>query len=111
MHFPDDIRTNQNFISIMDLKAERFARKHAAGHRVRLCEEHLEALRNELLEADRDLQQVESSLDMLWDFIQRAPSPANVSRSSDGCANHAYGAFCASDYSGVSSSAASNHGD
>ena len=108
MHLPDDIRTNQNFIWIMDLKAERLARKHTVGHRVRLCEQQLQALRNELSEADRDLQQVENGLNMFFDFIQRASSPTNVSQSFECCA---HSTFCASDHSGISSSAASNHGD
>ena len=73
MHLPEHIRTNCNVMTIMDLQAEWSGRKHAAAQRVRLGEEHLEALRGELLEADRNLQEVDGYVDILRSFIRQTP--------------------------------------
>jgi hypothetical protein len=47
------------------------ARKHAAAHQVRLCEEQLEVLRNELLDASRDLEEVEGDINSLRILLQQ----------------------------------------
>ncbi|KIM71174.1 hypothetical protein PILCRDRAFT_830508 [Piloderma croceum F 1598] len=53
----------------MELRAERFALKHVAEHRVRLGEEHLLGLRQELLEADKNFQEVEEAVATLRESI------------------------------------------
>ena len=54
------------------------ARKHAAAHRVRLCEEQLEVLRNELLDASKSLEEVEGDINSLRVLLQQ---PATSSTS------------------------------
>ena len=55
MHLLEHIHTNHNVITIMDLQAEWFRRKHAAVQQVQLGKEHLEALWAKLLEVERNL--------------------------------------------------------
>ena len=47
------------------------ARKHATAHRVRLCEEHLEVLRKELLDASKNLEEAEGNIDGLRTLLQQ----------------------------------------
>ena len=68
---PEQIRSNHNFRSIMEIRAERFALKNVAEHRVRLGEEHLIGLRTELLEADRNFHEVEEAIATLRESISQ----------------------------------------
>lgn len=56
-------------------RAERSARKQAAEHRVRLCEENLHALRKDELDAVRDLQEIERKFEVLRQFFLSIPVP------------------------------------
>jgi hypothetical protein len=62
-------------------KAVQYARKYAVEHRVRLCEEHLQTLRQELLNADRDIEEVNSCIEMLRNLV---PPPVNISPNLEG---------------------------
>jgi len=73
MHLPEHICTNHNVMTIMDLQAEWFGWKHAAVQWVWLGKEHLEALQAKLLEAERNLQEVDSYVDILHSFICQTP--------------------------------------
>lgn len=54
-------------------RAEYSSRKSIVEHRIRLCEEQLDALRRDLLAADRELQEVEGTITTLRDLIMRTP--------------------------------------
>lgn len=60
---------------VSEKRMQRTTRKFIAEGRVRSAEEHLEALRQELVEADKDLQEIETSLRTLHDLIQQTPAP------------------------------------
>ena len=75
---PDSIRTNQNVIAILDIQEEQSARKQVIEQRVRSCEEHLQTLRNELLQTDKNLQDVEGCVDILRSFLLQVPSPVQM---------------------------------
>jgi hypothetical protein len=78
MQFPDHIRNNPNFKSIVELahsaRAKHSARRHVAQHRVRLCEERLQRLRQELLDEDRNLKDVEDHIVAVRDLLLKAPT-------------------------------------
>lgn len=64
-----------NVISLARSKrAEQSVRKQFAERRIHLCEENLQALQQELLDADRSLQEVDSYITGLREtFQQNAP--------------------------------------
>lgn len=80
---PEYLRQNQNVMNIMSLvrskRAERSVLKHLAENRVRLCEGHLEALRKELLDADKNLQEVDKCISNLRQAFLQAPPPDGTS--------------------------------
>jgi hypothetical protein len=79
LQLPDYLRHNQNAINIMNLarrrRVEQTTKKYVTEHRIRLCKEHLCALREELLDADKDLQEVERNIVILHDLFWRTPAP------------------------------------
>lgn len=78
-------------------RAEQYTRKCIAEHNVRLCEEKLRELREELVDAGRNLQEIEMSIHTLHDLIRRAPSNIGASGS-----RHANALLYHSDGSGTS---------
>lgn len=56
-------------------RLERTTRKFIVEGQVRSAEQHLEALRQELLETDRDLEEIETSMKTLHDLIRQTPAP------------------------------------
>jgi hypothetical protein len=56
-------------------KLEHTTRRFIAEGRVHTAEQHLEALRQELMDADKDLQEIETSMRTLHDLIRRTPVP------------------------------------
>lgn len=54
-------------------RAEKFAQKQAVENRVRLGEERMAALRQELLDAERDLQIADDDVDTLQQNFMEAP--------------------------------------
>jgi hypothetical protein len=98
------MRTNNDVISILNTKAQWNARKVAVEQQVQSCEEHLQSLRGDLLEADRNLQEVQSCFDT---FILQVQAPVRDKESFSGRAN----ALSLSDASDSSEDSASNSGD
>jgi hypothetical protein len=98
MHLPEHINTNHNvrIMQVMDLQAEWSARKHAAAQRVRLGEKHLQALRNEFLEADRNLQEV---VDILDSFMPQTSESGILPCHDELCSRHPNALLSASDSS------------
>lgn len=75
MQLPSHLRENETVLKMMgivwDKRATVSRRRNTAAHRLELCEEHLEHLRHELLDADRDLAQVEKDVVILRNiFVQ-----------------------------------------
>jgi len=104
---PDNIRSNHNFRTIMELRVERFALKHVAEHRVRLGEEHLLGLRQELLEADRNFQEVKEAVATLRESIFQHAAVVDKPYSHDHFPRHV--SLNNSDNSSDSSKAASDY--
>jgi DNA-binding transcriptional MerR regulator len=69
VRLPDYLRRKPSLASIAQIAYERRARRTAAKedaeHRVHLCEEQLQNLRQELSDAERELQEVESNV-LAW---------------------------------------------
>lgn len=61
--------------SVRHQRAERSVRKQLAEHRVRLCEEKLQALRKALLDADKDLQDMDDYISGLQGTSQQVIPP------------------------------------
>ena len=69
-----------NVISmIRSRKAEETVRRHIAEQRVRLCEEHLERLRKELLDANETMQEVDRCIRTLRQSFLHNSSPVDAS--------------------------------
>jgi anti-sigma-K factor RskA len=80
MSLPDHLLANNYVVGIMTLactkRTEQSARQHVAAHRVRVCEETLRDLREDLLEANRNLIEVESDIDTLRGLFLQLPATA-----------------------------------
>jgi len=64
---------------VRSIRAERTVQKRTVEHRIHLCEKHLEALRKELLDADKDIEDVENCVLAVRDFLLRAVPDVEVS--------------------------------
>jgi chromosome segregation ATPase len=75
---PEYLRKTQQLMDVLDAarirRAEKSAQKQAAELRVRLGEEHMTTLRQELLEAERDLQDANDTVSTLQRSFMEAPS-------------------------------------
>lgn len=80
--FLDRIRSDPRFKSIVDLsrslRAEHSARRQVAEHRVRQCEERLQALRQELSDEDQSMKEVENYMIALRDLLLKAPATSQI---------------------------------
>jgi hypothetical protein len=81
MQLPEYVRNNPNVKSIIDLatrkRAVRSARKNITEHQVHQVEKHLQALREELVDADRDLQEIDNWIGTARNFFLQAPIDAS----------------------------------
>jgi hypothetical protein len=75
IQIPDDLRQDSNIRRIMNFactqKADRYTRKNVAEHQVRYYEAQLETSRQELLEAERGVEEIESTVETLIDTIRQ----------------------------------------
>jgi hypothetical protein len=65
---PDHILSNHNVIGLLNRKAQQHARKVVVEQELESCEEHMQSLRNELFEVDRNLQAAQKCVDTLQSF-------------------------------------------
>jgi len=83
LQLPEHHLKNLDFMSILDAvhsrRTARSIRRHIAAHRVHLCEDNLRSLREALRHADRDLEEVDSSIGVLQDLFQWYPAEATNS--------------------------------
>ena len=74
---PVHLRDNLNVMRIMDIahgrRIHRYTRKRAIEHRVRQCEQHLRDLREELLAAEADVEEVDRDMSILRNFFEQHP--------------------------------------
>jgi flagellar motility protein MotE (MotC chaperone) len=63
-------------------RTARSIRRQIAAHRVRLCEDNLKSLREDLQHADKDLEEVDNNIGVLED-LYRQKNAAMVNTTSD----------------------------
>lgn len=87
LRLPELLRGNQNALNVISLARSRreaqSAHKHVVEREVRLCEENLRALQQELLDTNRSLQEVDSYISALRATFQQTRNVPLIDPSSN----------------------------